>query len=101
MQSDHERVRELFLQASEIEGADKRRNFLVGICGPDQVLQRQVEEMLALEGEASNFFLPLETKQGAGATTLAMTGDTCTPQEGPGSIIGRYKLLEQIGEGGF
>ena len=36
------------------------------------------------------------------ATDPERTVDAASPiREGPGSMIGRYKLLQQIGEGGF
>ena len=34
-------------------------------------------------------------------TSAASAGDSFALQEGPGTTIGRYKLLELIGEGGF
>ena len=40
--------------------------------------------------------------RGEGTTEVTPTLLDETPlTEGPGTVIGRYKLLEQIGEGGF
>ena len=68
-------VKELFYQALEAEPPARER-LLEGI---DSHLRAEVEELLRCHEAAPK--TPVE--------------------EGPGSVIGRYKLLHQIGEGGF
>ena len=81
------KLRELFLEAAEIEDAAARAAFLDLACGKDAGLRRRVEELLAADQEAGQPPPPpaaLEPR----------------PGESVGSVIGRYKLLQQIGEGG-
>ena len=61
-------------------------------CGPDTCLRQQVDQMLQDHGEAGCFL-----------STNALDTSEChhaLPAEAAGAMIGRYKLLEQIGEGG-
>ncbi len=100
--SDHARVvartaraKELFLDAIE-RGAADREVFLDEACRGDDALRALVLELLA--GEAMP--LPIESladdiRAAASSPRGAARGDD------RGSIIGRYKLIERIGEGGF
>jgi len=81
-------LRELFLQAAEIEDAGARGAFLSQVCGEDATLRRRLEELLAADELA-----------GPGPSPGTATGPGAS--EGVGSVIGRYKLLEKIGEGGM
>jgi serine/threonine protein kinase/WD40 repeat protein len=84
---------DLFLRAAEIESADERREFLDRECGGDRELRRQVESLLAASEKAGSF---LEKP--------ALNSDTPTlppVTEGPGTTVGHYKLLQQLGEGGM
>src|SRR5262249_3747641 len=65
--------------------------YLDAACSSD--LRPQVEALLRASEQAGSF---LE----APVTPLVATVEEPTP-EGPGAVIGSYKLLEQIGEGGF
>src|SRR6266702_3392965 len=84
------REKAIFEQALDIESADERLGYLKGACGEDAVLLKRVEALLHADatGEA---FLP-EAPRGQETITLVT--------EKPGDRIGRYKLLQQIGEGG-
>src|SRR5206468_6531740 len=62
-------------------------------CGDPEVRQR-VERLLARDAQASGF---LESP----AAPLTLTVESSRLSEGPGTIIGPYKLMEQIGEGGM
>jgi eukaryotic-like serine/threonine-protein kinase len=88
------RAEQLFAQALEFP-VQERAAFLTGACGSDHALRERVEKLLAAH-EAAARFLPDDSDEVA-PTVLATT----TLSEGPGAIIGRYKLLEKIGEGGF
>ena len=74
-------------------GINRRPDYLREACGDDASLRDEVEAMLAAHEEAGDF-LAAPTHLGQGATPAP-------PSEQPGTIIGRYKLLELIGEGGF
>jgi tetratricopeptide (TPR) repeat protein len=91
--------RDLFLQVLDIESADQRTRFLDKACAGNPELRARVDALLQAHGAAGSFLEDapdtppqLETHS-AGSTTVAA--------EGPGQLIGRYKLLEKIGEGGF
>src|SRR5262245_37104160 len=88
--TDPNKEKELFNAALE-QPTGQRASFLRGACHGDDELLRRVEELLqAFEG--SSKILADE----------AITVQQSTPlTEGPGTIIGRYKLLQQIGEGGM
>src|SRR3954471_22046996 len=86
--------RELFIAALQKEGADQRREYLRAACGPNPLLLERVEGLLQVYEDADSF---LESP--APAPTL--TVESPEPLEGPGTVIGPYKLMEQIGEGGM
>ncbi len=82
----------IFLEALECKGAGELRQFLEQACGTDRSLRGRVEELLRAHQDAGAFL--------GGAERQDATQD----QPGAGRIgttIGPYKLLEQIGEGGF
>lgn len=81
----------IFADALEIKSAAERAAFLDRACGVDQALRASVEALLRAH-ERSGDLLDLPEAP----TTMV---DNVT--ERPGMIIGPYKLLEQIGEGGF
>jgi serine/threonine protein kinase/tetratricopeptide (TPR) repeat protein len=83
----------IFAQAIEIESAPERAAFLEGACRGDPELRRAVEQLVRDHFRAGAF---LERP----AAHLAATA-LGPAREGPGAAIGPYKLLEQIGEGGF
>jgi serine/threonine protein kinase/formylglycine-generating enzyme required for sulfatase activity/predicted alpha/beta-hydrolase family hydrolase len=96
MSEPPERDIEVFNAALELPTAE-RAAYLDQVCGGDAALRRRVEELLQaseaaggfLEGSAAVPPGPGETGRVAGIST-----------EKPGDRIGRYKLLQQIGEGG-
>jgi WD40 repeat protein/serine/threonine protein kinase len=74
------------------EDPEKRAAYLDQACGADPELRQRVEKLLDAHERAGSFL-----KQPAAAVT-----DAYRPiSEGPGTVIGPYKLLQQIGEGGF
>ena len=86
--------REIFTQALQIKDATERSSFLDETCGTDELLRRRVAELVETHERAGSF---LESPPlGVGVTT-----DTLAVTEGLGTVIGHYKVVEQIGEGGF
>jgi eukaryotic-like serine/threonine-protein kinase len=88
----------LLAAALEISGAAERRAYLDRACAGDAALRREVESLLDASAAAGAFLLrPADI--GAGAAQKTMFSPPLS--ETTGTRIGRYKLLEQIGEGGF
>jgi serine/threonine protein kinase/tetratricopeptide (TPR) repeat protein len=92
MNSQLPSVETLFAEALELASADERAAYLEQACAGDEGLRRQVETLLEAHERAGRFLEP---------PGLAATADLPRPAEGPGTVIGPYKLLEPIGEGGM
>src|SRR5262249_49723124 len=85
---------EILQVAVEKKSPTERAAFLEDACGPNGTLRAQLEGLLQAHEQAGSFLeLPLFDP----STTV----DEALVVERPGMIIGPYKLLEQIGEGGF
>jgi serine/threonine-protein kinase len=93
MDQDNHRPDSIFLEAVAKPTAEERSAYLDGACGSDHELRERVERLLAAQLKVGSF---LESP----APALIDTVDEPI-SEAPGTIIGPYKLLEQIGEGGF
>jgi len=83
----------------------ERAAFLDGACGGDAALRADIEALLAIYDEAEGGPAPTAEAGNAppGEATAEVTPTRLaeTPlTEGPGTVIGRYKLLEEVGEGG-
>ena len=91
---DHVALRRLFDLAIAAH-LDEREAILDRECGEDAGLRRRIKAMV--EAAEDDQFLGDPTEDSK--TISAMT--TTPPRENSGEIIDRYKLLEQIGEGGF
>jgi WD40 repeat protein/serine/threonine protein kinase len=86
-------VRAVFIEALALATADERARYLDAACRDKPGLRQRVEALLSAREHAGEFL-----------AQDALGGNLdCDPAitEGPGTVIGRYKLLEQIGEGGF
>jgi serine/threonine protein kinase len=93
MHADHAKAKSIFLQAVDIASSQHRESYVTGECGGDEDLRREVEELLAHHAQIGSF---LEAAQPAPPATLDEPRT-----ERAGTVIGPYKLLQQIGEGGM
>jgi hypothetical protein len=82
----------IFAQALEIGSPVECAAFLDRACGQNPALRGEVEAMLAAHGGAGGLLDLLDKP--------AVTLDEAITER-PGTIIGPYKLLQQIGEGGM
>jgi WD40 repeat protein/serine/threonine protein kinase len=83
-------IEDLFFAASERQDPGARGAYLDEACGRDTDLRRRVEELLAAEPKVSQFL------ESPAIGFVPMAGE-----ESPCTVIGPYKLLERIGEGGM
>ncbi|MFG0245287.1 MAG: protein kinase [Phycisphaerales bacterium JB052] len=97
MSDSYEREQEIFAQALGLDPTE-RPAFLDGACGDDKGLRVQVESLLsAMEkaGEQGFFGQPTSGVEDEGS------GSRITEDIRLGEMIGPYRVIEQIGEGGF
>jgi serine/threonine protein kinase/tetratricopeptide (TPR) repeat protein len=92
--SHSSRLEEIFFAALEKGVLQEREAYLEEACAGDVELRQRVEKLLAAQSQAHSF---LESPAAAIRDTVSLP----SVAEGPGTEIGSYKLLEQIGEGGF
>jgi serine/threonine protein kinase/tetratricopeptide (TPR) repeat protein len=87
----------IFNNALELDDLAARQRYVKDACAGNADLHERVEKLLRAHDEAGGFFSqPLKS-----ATSAPMAATTDLPGiEKAGDTIGRYKLLEQIGEGG-
>ena len=81
---------DLFNEARAKGTAEERDAYLSAACGGDAALRRQVEVLLRAHEQVGDFLQP-----------TIVVGEDKLIGEGPGTVIGRYKLLQEIGQGGF
>jgi serine/threonine protein kinase len=84
---------EVFLKALELSSSGQREAYLDAACVGDAALRAEVESLLQASARAGGFL------ECPAANLVATVDEPITEQ--PGTVIGPYKLLEQIGEGAF
>jgi eukaryotic-like serine/threonine-protein kinase len=93
MSHEESRIEAVFLQVQEIQSPQERSAYLEQACGGDEQLRLRVERMLAAQPQLGSFL-------NRNAAEMVLTIDQPLPER-PGTQIGPYKLLQQIGEGGM
>ena len=86
-----DRAQKIFEQTVDLS-TTAREKAINAACGDDSQLRQQVKSLLDANDEAGSFM---------GSPTVDHIASYSKPAEQAGSTIGRYKLLEQIGQGGF
>src|ERR1044072_4489994 len=87
------REKEIFEHALEIASAEERQGYIKGACGADAALLDRGQDLLRAH-EATGFV------RGESAANKTIRVSQSAATEGPGDRIGRYKLRENLGEGG-
>jgi serine/threonine protein kinase len=90
MATNQDKLIEIFSEALAKASLEERSSYLAQACGQDAALRRQVDALLQAHIEAGEFL-----------RASVVPPESQPLGEGPGTTIGRYKLLQQIGEGGF
>ncbi len=92
----------IFEAARNAQSAELRKAYLDQHCGKDAELRRRVEALLRAYDESESFLESPPPELGAFSLTAADSPTIDRPiTEQPGTIIGPYKLLQQIGVGGM
>ena len=84
---------DVFYAALELKTPEQRAAYLEVACADDAKVRRRVECLLSRHQESAG---PLDAPPPG-----VVAADYQPVLEGPGSMIGPYKLVEQIGEGGM
>jgi WD40 repeat protein/serine/threonine protein kinase len=87
------REREIFDAALAIADLAERSAYLAEVCAGDRGLREHIEELLDMHQQLGSFLEP------PAPCPIATVDEPLTEQ--PGTVIGPYKLLQQIGEGGM
>ncbi len=85
-------IETVFLSALEKGSAEERAAYLDRACQGDPQLRQEVDRLLNAHPQVGSFLQ---------SPLLAGTAENLPNREGPGAIIGPYKLLQKIGEGGM
>src|SRR5262249_32019161 len=93
MSIESDKVNSIFAAAVDLESPAERAAYLDAACGTDALLRAEVEELLQHDDAAGSF---LESDSPAVSATCDQLR-----AEHTGMVIGPYKLLQQIGEGGM
>lgn len=106
MSIDFQRLEQVLGDAAARSDPSERAAFLAEACGDDLELRAEVERLLAAHEQAGDFLespvnpFPEPMIGGRPGETEALPGPGMAIER-PGTMIGRYKLLEEIGQGGF
>ncbi len=85
-----EKIKEIFSNALQLKG-DERESYMQQACGSDEDLYREVRSLIEADQQASILDRPLDR----------FTREIFDSTREPGEIIGRYKILKELGEGGM
>ena len=103
-------AKEIFTRALEFPDAAAREGWLDEQCRHDPALRQKVEELLVAAGQHTgaspldvmvDAFAPEDTLLSSDVDGLAEADTQPLPEALERRKIGAYKLLEQIGQGGF
>src|SRR4051812_3810787 len=92
--------RDIFIAALQKEDPAQRRAYLDAACARQPQLRQQLEHLLRLH-EGAGSFLENPAAEAAVTGAFSAVSEPAASPAAPGAVIGPYKLIEQIGEGGM
>src|SRR3974377_1964680 len=90
MSPEHRELLEIFYEALSKASPEERERYLAAACGQNSEMRRQLDSLLEADAHSGDFL-----------RETIVSGNGGRIGERPGSLIARYKLLQQIGEGSF
>ncbi len=97
MKNQIQRELEIFASAVKLASKEARGAYLEQACAGDAELRQGVEALLKAHEEANTFL----QEPAAGPRPVSVGVEGFSRGEEPGDRIGRYKLLQVVGEGGM
>jgi eukaryotic-like serine/threonine-protein kinase len=88
--NEQERFKEILAEAAGKQDVLERAAYLDRACGADRELRARIDTLLEVQERARALF----------DKAVEITTEDLSP-EGPGTVIDRYRLLQEIGVGGF
>jgi hypothetical protein len=95
MSDTFDREKLIFEEALSFASGEARNAYLEEACRDDEALRQEIEALIEAHAGAERF-IPTSPSGNAEVTDPGVTA-----AERPGVVIDRYKLLQQIGEGGM
>ncbi|MHC4676327.1 MAG: serine/threonine-protein kinase, partial [Planctomycetota bacterium] len=94
MLDKHKNEEAIFKAAIKLKTSAERIAYIKELCGDDSELLARISSLLKVHNNKNNLLDVL-------IPDIGITLDDSPISEAPGTVIGKYKLLEQIGEGGM
>lgn len=91
---------ELLIARALEKPLNQRAAFLDGACQGDEQRRQRLEGLLRAHNPVAHAATTGAAVASADSTSLALDVSGVTPDDGRGRVVGRYKLLEKLGEGG-